>query len=385
MNPARFCMRSLGQKRNFVWHDLEGKKMYTLSQLFELPPYSLEKSEKHKVLTDILKRLSTVHCANCSEYRHMARRFSVNPEEVNAYEQLMMLPVRLFKDYELCSVNRKYIFKTMTSSGTSGQQVSKIFLDRETSANQMKALVKTTSDFLGKKRRPMLVLDTKAVIKNRNLFSARGAGILGFSMLGYDITYALNEDMQIDYPVVEGFLEKHCGEDIFLFGFTYIIWLHFYKELLSSGKDLDLSKGVLLHGGGFKKLLSDAVDHETYKRCLKEVCGLKYIYNYYGMVEQTGSIYIECEYGHLHASNFSDIIIRDPKDFSICPMGKKGIIELVSVLPSSYPGHVILTEDEGMLLGEDDCPCGRKGKYFKVLGRIKNAEVRGCSDTYEKP
>ena len=35
-----------------------------------------------------------------------------------------------------------------------------------------------------------------------------------------------------------------------------------------------------------------------------------------------------------------------------------------------------------MVLGEDDCPCGLKGKYFKILGRIKNAEIRGCSDTY---
>ena len=54
------------------------------------------------------------------------------------------------------------------------------------------------------------------------------------------------------------------------------------------------------------------------------------------------------------------------------------------MLPTSYPGHVLLTEDEGEILGEDDCPCGRKGKYFKIYGRIKNAEVRGCSDTYEK-
>ena len=48
----------------------------------------------------------------------------------------------------------------------------------------------------------------------------------------------------------------------------------------------------------------------------------------------------------------------------------------------SYPGHSLLTEDEGILLGEDDCRCGRLGKYFKIVGRIKNAEIRGCSDTY---
>jgi hypothetical protein len=58
------------------------------------------------------------------------------------------------------------------------------------------------------------------------------------------------------------------------------------------------------------------------------------------------------------------------------------VIEVVSIPPKSYPGHVLLTEDEGVILGEDDCPCGRKGKYFHVNGRIKNAEIRGCSDTY---
>ena len=42
----------------------------------------------------------------------------------------------------------------------------------------------------------------------------------------------------------------------------------------------------------------------------------------------------------------------------------------------------LFTEDEGIILGEDDCPCGRKGKYFKLTGRIKQAELRGCSDTY---
>ena len=93
---------------------------------------------------------------------------------------------------------------------------------------------------------------------------------------------------------------------------------------------------------------------------------------------------MECEFSNLHASAFSDIIIRNPKDFSINKIGEKGIIQVCSLLPESYPGHSLLTEDEGVILGEDDCPCGRKGKYFQILGRIKNAEIRGCSDTYEK-
>jgi hypothetical protein len=102
------------------------------------------------------------------------------------------------------------------------------------------------------------------------------------------------------------------------------------------------------------------------------------------MVEQTGTIYMECEQGHLHCSIFSDIIIRRTEDFSVANIGEKGLIQVVSMLPKSYPGHSLLTEDEGVILGEDDCPCGRKGKYFKIFGRLKNAEVRGCSDTYSK-
>ncbi|MEY8337804.1 hypothetical protein AALB16_07185 [Lachnospiraceae bacterium 62-35] len=42
-----------------------------------------------------------------------------------------------------------------------------------------------------------------------------------------------------------------------------------------------------------------------------------------------------------------------------------------------------MTEDKGYFLGRDDCPCGRKGTYFKITGRIQKAEIRGCSDVYE--
>ncbi len=100
------------------------------------------------------------------------------------------------------------------------------------------------------------------------------------------------------------------------------------------------------------------------------------------MVEQTGSVYPECEYGRLHASNFSQVVVRDPLTFEPLTQGRRGVIETVSVLPWSYPGTALLTEDLGEILGEDDCGCGRKGRYFAVHGRLPEAELRGCSDTY---
>ena len=348
-------------------------------------PYSLAAPEKNTLLTERLVELTKHHYERCTPYRGMMDAYGWDPDAINNYYDIPFLPVSLFKQMDLCSVPKEAIIKTMTSSGTSGQAVSKIYCDRATANNQQKTLAKIVTDFTGASRMPMLVIDTPSVIKNRNMFSARGAGILGFSIFGSDKTYVLDDNMELNVELLESFLIKHQGQKIFLFGFTFMVWQHFYRELMrlaGEGRHFDLSGGVLIHGGGWKKLISEAVSPAEFKQRLEEVCGLHDIHDYYGMVEQTGCIYMECECGHLHTSIYSDVITRRPQDFSVCNMGEPGIIQVVSMIPESYPGHSLLTEDEGVILGEDDCPCGRKGKYFKVNGRLKNAEIRGCSDTY---
>jgi phenylacetate-coenzyme A ligase PaaK-like adenylate-forming protein len=352
------------------------------TEMLATPPYSLGKQEKGIQLTAGLSDLTRLHYESCEPYRNILDALAFDVGKISSFTDIPSLPVRLFKELDLLSVSRNEIAKTMTSSGTTGQVVSKIYLDKETSANQTKVLAKIVSSFFGGKRIPMLILDTPSVLKDRTQFSARGAGILGFSIFATDKAYAFNDNMEIDCEVIERFLEKHRGKNIFLFGFTFMIWQHFYKELLKLGIYYDLSSGILIHGGGWKKLANEAVSSSDFRKRLHEVCGITRVHNYYGMVEQTGSIYMECEEGHLHASIFSDVVVRDPLDFSPVSFGERGIIEVVSLLPRSYPGHALLTEDEGVVLGEDDCPCGRLGKYFKIFGRLKNAEIRGCSDTY---
>ena len=328
-----------------------------------------------------MSELTQHHYSHCPQYSKILDTLGFDPTIKHTVEDIPFIPVRLFKDYELLSVERSKIVKTMISSGTTGQSVSRIFLDRSTAANQTRVLTKIASDFIGTKRLPMLIIDTSSVIKDRNLFSARGAGILGFSMIGHDVTYALDEDMQLAFTEVEAFCNKHKDENILIFGFTHMIWEYFYKNLAKSGRQLALGNGILIHGGGWKKLSEQAVDNDTFKRMLNNVCGVKRVCNYYGMVEQTGSIFMECEAGYLHCSIFSDVIMRRT-DFSVCGMHEAGLVQLMSLLPLSYPGHSILTEDTGEIVGEDDCLCGRLGKYFAIHGRIENAELRGCSDTY---
>ena len=357
--------------------------MFDVNNILQTSPFSLDKFEKSDLFTAAIQSLTDFHFKNCQPYKKILVNLGFVYENFPRIEEYPFLPVRLFKNYELLSVDHSKVIKTMTSSGTTSQRVSKIYLDRKTATNQTKVLTKIVASLIGSKRLPLLIIDSKAVVKNRNFFSARGAGILGFSMFGVDVTYALNEDMSLNIDTVKNFCEKHRNENILLFGFTYIIWEHFYKPLSESGQKLELKNATLLHGGGWKKLFEEAINSREYKKSLKNVCGIQKVHNYYGMVEQTGSIFIECESGFLHCSIFSNIITRR-SDFTTCAFGETGIVELFSLLPNSYPGHIILTEDEGEIVGEDDCTCGRLGKYFKIHGRIKNAEIRGCSDLYTK-
>ena len=220
--------------------------------------------------------------------------------------------------------------------------------------------------------------------KDRSMYSARGAGIIGFSIFGRNTVYALDADMRIDMEKVTAFCERHQAEPILMFGYTYMIWQFVVRALEESGQKFALKNAVLFHIGGWKKLKEQAVDALEFNHRVRSVLGNVKVYNYYGMAEQLGSVFVECEYGHMHCSNYSDVIIRRPADFSVAGRGERGLIELLSALPASYPGHVLLTEDEGELLGTDDCLCGRLGRYFRIHGRIKSAELRGCSDTYER-
>ena len=353
-----------------------------IDEILQLPPFSLDKAKKKELLTERLACLTKRHIANCPEYAAMMRGIGCDAEKCESFHDLPFLPVSLFKELDLKSIPSDDVFKIMTSSGTTGQAVSKIYLDRVTAGAQQRALVKIVSSFTGSERMPMLIIDSPSVIKNRDMFSARGAGVLGFSIFGADKAYALNDDMEIDIHAVSAFLEKHQGKRMLLFGFTFMVWNYFYKELLKFDHKFDLQNGILIHGGGWKKITGEAVSKTDFKQRLADICGLRKIHDYYGMVEQTGCIYMECEFGHLHAGIFSDIITRRHTDFSPCDFGEAGIVQAVSVLPESYPGHSLLTEDEGVIMGEDDCRCGRKGKYFHINGRLKMAEIRGCSDTY---
>lgn len=353
----------------------------TVVDFLRQDPFCLVSAQKNLEFLDLVNSLTQHHMERCEPYARIVRGV-FGEEPALSLDDVPYIPVQLFKTLDLSSISAADISKTMTSSGTTGQTVSRIVLDRTTSNNQTRALAQIMKSVLGPTRVPMLVIDSSEVIRNRDMFSARGAGIRGFAIFGKDVEYALDGNMKLRRDEVISFVERHKDEPIFLFGFTFMIWEHFCAELLRSDEWISIPNGILVHGGGWKKLVSLNIGNTEFKATIERVSGVRNVLNYYGMVEQTGSIYMECASGHLHCSSYSEVVMRNPRDFAPVPDGTDGVIQVISMLPTSYPGHSLLTEDMGVVVGRDDCSCGRPGTYFLVHGRMKDAEVRGCSDTY---
>ena len=350
-------------------------------EILQLDVFQTPQSVKEAVFLPYLSKLTLHHSQQSPIYRAILKAFN-SEKDYQTVSDIPFLPVSLFKELDLKSIPDSEVFKTMMSSGTSGQTVSKVYLDKTTASNQQRTLAKIVSSFLGSSRVPMIIVDSPSVVKDRLVLSGRGVGILGFSMFGSKTCYALKDDMSLDLDGLKSFIEQYQNQRILLFGFTFMIWQHLIKELERLNIIMSIPQGIVFHVGGWKKLHEQRVTNNHFKSSLNQQLGIHEVHDYYGMVEQTGTIYVECEHGHLHCSAYSDVIIRDYDNFSELPLKQTGIIQVLSLLPESYPGHSLLTEDQGTVWGVDDCPCGRMGKHFTIEGRLQHAEIRGCSDTY---
>lgn len=338
-----------------------------------LDAFSLDAESKQRMLHTALDELHYHHVKSCQAYANLVTDWP--------FSQFPFVTARQFKLQKLSSIDAQFEFKKLHSSGTTGSGASQIILDKSTASLQSKALVNILQSLLGKERRSMLIVDHNKVIKDKNHFSARGAGSQGISFCGRNHLHLLDENMLLDVKAFQKFEEQYRDVPVLIFGFTFMVWQHLIQELKRLKLSANFKDAVLLHSGGWKKLEHIAVTNDVFKSECRTVLGNVQVHNFYGMVEQTGSIFLECEKGRLHCPNMADVIVRDPFTFVPLPHGETGVLQVLSSLPVSYPGHSILTEDLGAVMGEDDCSCGWKGKYFKVNGRLPRAEVRGCSDT----
>lgn len=358
----------------------------SLQQLIAGPQFQMTYEEKKQALLPLLLE----RAKRCAERNDLLSKHSEElgffRRSIHDYDDLPYLPVAMFKEFDLATVPTDEVVRTLLSSSTTSGIPSRIPLDKTTSKRQTQGLAAILKDVLGSRRRPFLVLDCAEINRPGYQLTARGAAVRGIMPYASETSYALiqgEEGLEPDVETLERFFVDHAGEEVLLFGFTFMVWSDVVLKLRQRGVRFNHPNLTLLHSGGWKKLTEQRVDKAEFGAGVAEIfgCDPAQVRDFYGMVEQVGVVFVDCPAGHKHTPAFAEVAIRDMQTLRQVEVGGSGLIQVMSLLPESYPGHALLTEDVGQLLGYDDCPCGRKGLYFRFRSRVQQVEVRGCGDT----
>ena len=357
-----------------------------ISALLSTAPYTMDPGERHHALLSLLKTELEYACKNHPQFANYVRHWPVPISAAKAIADLPYLPVSAFKaNPPLSLVPPSEVRRTLTSSSTSGQIPSRVVLDSATSRRMTKGVIAILRDFVGSARRPYLVIDTKENLGRQSELGARGAAIQALGSFATEIVPCLNTDTGSPMLDLEKLLAfaNHCKDtSVLVYGFTYVIWTQFVQPLRERGIQLNISDVHVLHSGGWKRLEQQSVTKDVFIEAVAGIfgCAANRIIDYYGMVENVGVVYPDCEHGYKHVPAFADVIIRDPLTLAPAAPGQTGVVQVCSVLPTSFPGFLLLTDDMGEIIGHDGCACGRRGPYFRFLHRVPKVEMRGCGN-----
>ena len=358
-----------------------------IDRLLAVPPYALPPEERQATLLGLLKDELEYACTKNTAYRNYVRHWPKDPCSAKKVADLPYLPVGLLKAQPpLTLVETRDIKRVLTSSSTTGQIPSRIALDSSTARRMTKGAVAIAQDFIGTVRRPYLVVDVSDSVGGGSELGARGAAIQGLRPFASEVTYCLNTandgGLALDLEKLRQFAEARRDAQVLVYGFTYILWKYLVEPLRAANICLGMANLHIMHSGGWKLLQREAVDKETFNEGLARVfgCSPDRVIDFYGMVENVGVIYPDCAEGNKHVPAFADVIVRDPLTLEPVAEGGLGIVQVCSALPTSFPGHLLLTEDLAEVVSYDGCRCGRRGTSFRFRGRVPKSEVRGCGN-----
>jgi len=365
------------------------KSEFLTDSLIKTNPYELNKTEKKKLFFDSLIEELKFHFENNKQYRNFCINKKFDPYTFEGeLEEIPPIAVSVFKDLgaNLKSVPDEDVKISLQSSATSGIP-STIVLDKITAKRQAKVMIKVVKDFIGSKRKPFVVVDVSPDPKNIKFLGARYAAISGYLNFADKVNYALvkddNDTVNFNIEKTKSFIEDlDKNTPIVVFGFTYMLYAKVVKPLLDKGINFKLPEGSkIIHIGGWKKLESEKISKEEFNESMTKLFSVKekHVIDIYGFTEQMGLNYPDCECGYKHTPLYSEIIVRNPVTREVVIDGQEGVLEFISPVPHSYPGNVVLTDDMG-LVNPEPCPYKRNGTRFKILGRLKKAEIRGCGD-----
>jgi phenylacetate-coenzyme A ligase PaaK-like adenylate-forming protein len=304
-------------------------------------------------------------------YAAYVQALKINPQSVQAIEQIPFLPIRFFKSHEVTTS----LFKPDTvfeSSGTSGS-INSRHLVKDISLYE-ESFTKGFEFFYGPVKDWCIIGLLPSYLERKN------------SSLVYmvDKLIHLSEHPQSDFYlneyeklfVVLSELEKNKQKTL-LIGVTFAL-LDFAEKY-----SLPLHYTIVMETGGMKGRREEMVRQEVHS-ILKQSFSLQHIHSEYGMTELLSQAYSKGD-GIFNCPPWMKVLVRDEEDpllitaprfQTVTPMtGAINIIDLANIYSCSF----IATDDVGKIYS-DACPDDTVGRgSFEVLGRMDSSDLRGCS------
>ena len=300
-------------------------------------------------------------------YKQYTHALQIDPETVQAIEQIPFLPIRFFKSHRIETT----IFEPATvfeSSGTTGSVISRHFV-KDTQLYK-EAFTKGFELFYGPVKDWCILgllpsyLDrenSSLVFMVNELIRLNGHPGSGFYLDDYDKLGSLINELE------------DRGQKTLLVGVTFAL-LDFASIYFSGRNGKSLKYTTVMETGGMKGRRKEMVRHEVHA-ILKKAFDLPTIHSEYGMTELLSQAYSSGE-GVFRCPPWMKVLIReedDPFEIRTPPIqsvatvsGAINVIDLANIYSCSF----IATDDAGKLFPDGS---------FEVLGRIDNSDIRGCS------
>jgi hypothetical protein len=154
---------------------------------------------------------------------------------------------------------------------------------------------------------------------------------------------------------------ESIGQQTMLFGVTYAL-VDFAEQY-----NLTCSHTVIMETGGMKGRRHEMVRNEVHD-LIKKKMGVEKVHSEYGMTELLSQAYSKGD-GLFQCPPWMKVLVRDedaPLEVHKTGRGALNIIDLANIYSCSF----IATDDVGEVFEDGS---------FKVMGRLDNSDIRGCS------
>jgi phenylacetate-coenzyme A ligase PaaK-like adenylate-forming protein len=309
-------------------------------------------SEFRKIALSLFK----YQLANNQVYKSFCKTLKIQPENVQAIEQIPFLPVSFFRSHQIAhDVGEKTIM--FESSGTTKSETSRHYVSfpdlyEQSFSQSFRLFYGEPSDYVFLSLLPSYLerQNSSLVYMMNKLMKQSGHPDNGFFLKNDDTLY---EKLR---------MLKQSTKQIMLFGVSFAL-LDFAERY-----HVEFPELIIVETGGMKGRRQEITRKELHE-ILMTAFQVNSVHSEYGMTELLSQAWSSGK-GLFRSPPWMKILIREMNDpLTISGFNKTGGVNVID-FANAFSCPFIATDDLGILYEDGG---------FEILGRFDSASVRGCN------